>query len=364
MVDTPDPLYAGEKITYLMTVSNTRSTDAHGIVLTDTLPAGVILASAIPSQGACDNEIVCDLGTILANSSASITLVVTTTIDGLITNKASVGSLDYDQNIADNTYQEMATVLPSADISVSKVENLEPSRLDKTNAYIETIAYTLTVLNEGPSLAADVILTDTLPTTLTLTSAVTEQGSCKGPNPVKCDLGTIDIDSRVKVMIYVIPTSGGVFTSTVNIRSVAYDPDLANNTTQEVRLVDNTNPVVRWEKPVKDLEYYPTKSGWVTLEASAEDELFPNYPDQINQLVFKWWDHLFDGDGDGKNEGRFVVIGTDTQEPYQVEFDSNVLKQGDIYQIYAYAYDRAGNYGRQRIFFERLPIVFMPIIIR
>jgi uncharacterized repeat protein (TIGR01451 family) len=339
VVDSPDPLYAGEELTYILTISNTSNITATGAIVTNTLPGNVLLAEALPSQGDCmhGSNVICNLHTIAANSTANITIVVTATIDGVITNTAVVGSLSYDLNLNNNTDLEATTVSPSADLLVSTVEKLNPIRMD------ETIAYTISVLNDGPSVAAEVILTDTLPAELTLKSAIPEQGSCIKSIPVRCDLGTIDRDIGVEVIIQAEPTLGGVFTNTVNIASDTHDPNLANNTNQEIRLVDDTKPVLGWVKPVVNEDTYTTPGGWVTLEVSAVDKPFRDYPDQVDRVVFKLWDHLFDGNGDGKNEGRWVVIGTATSEPYQVEFDSDMLVPGEVYQMFAYAIDRAGN---------------------
>ena len=43
-IDYPDPLYAGDVLTYLLTVSNSSTINAPGVVVTDTLPADVQLA--------------------------------------------------------------------------------------------------------------------------------------------------------------------------------------------------------------------------------------------------------------------------------------------------------------------------------
>jgi uncharacterized repeat protein (TIGR01451 family) len=64
-IDTPDPLYPGEEITYLLTISNTSSIEAPGVIVTDTLPTGVVLGNLEP-EGICipGDEVVCNLSTI------------------------------------------------------------------------------------------------------------------------------------------------------------------------------------------------------------------------------------------------------------------------------------------------------------
>jgi uncharacterized repeat protein (TIGR01451 family) len=106
--DIPDPVGKGQLLTYQLSIHNTSSINAPDVVVTDTLPGAVLFESVDPSQGTCEGEniILCDLATINANSSASITIVVSPTIDGGITNLAAVGSSGYELNLGDNSSEE------------------------------------------------------------------------------------------------------------------------------------------------------------------------------------------------------------------------------------------------------------------
>jgi uncharacterized repeat protein (TIGR01451 family) len=101
--DTPDPVRGNQNLTYQLTISNTSSITAPFVVMTDTLPGGVNFVSAIPSQGSCNSEVICNLGSIPANSTAGITIIVKPQIDGAIINNAVVGSPSYELDLSDNT---------------------------------------------------------------------------------------------------------------------------------------------------------------------------------------------------------------------------------------------------------------------
>jgi uncharacterized repeat protein (TIGR01451 family) len=110
--DSPDPVASGGNLTYSITVSNSSGLAATGVVLTDTLPAGVNLVSATASQGPCSGTsvITCNLGTLNPSGNAFVTIVVTTGTAGLISNVAAVTTSSFDPNTADNTVTTSTTV--------------------------------------------------------------------------------------------------------------------------------------------------------------------------------------------------------------------------------------------------------------
>lgn len=111
-VDAPDPVRSGRRLTYQLTISNTSEINSPGVVVTDTLPAGVQIGSINTSQGNCisGSVVVCDLNTITANSVAWITIDVTPTVDGEMINVASVGSPGYELDLSDNTCEQETLV--------------------------------------------------------------------------------------------------------------------------------------------------------------------------------------------------------------------------------------------------------------
>jgi uncharacterized repeat protein (TIGR01451 family) len=111
--DTPDPVYTGQPLNYTLNVANNGLSPATGVVLTDTLPAGVTFLSASPSQGSCshpEGKVACNLGNLAICAAAQVTVSVTAPATGTITNQATVIGVEYDPNWANNLTSQQTEV--------------------------------------------------------------------------------------------------------------------------------------------------------------------------------------------------------------------------------------------------------------
>jgi len=112
--DQPDPLVLGSNLTYALTVTNRGPSSASGVILSNTLPAGVSFVSVATSQGSCSNAsglVRCVLGSLAAGSAASVSIVVTPATATTITNTASVSANETDLNLGNNTALAVTAVL-------------------------------------------------------------------------------------------------------------------------------------------------------------------------------------------------------------------------------------------------------------
>lgn len=89
---SPDPATVGLPLTFTVTVHNGSATQR--AALKNFLPSGVSFVSATPSQGSCGaghhggGTVECVLGEIPSGSSVTVSLVVTPTVPGTLTNTA------------------------------------------------------------------------------------------------------------------------------------------------------------------------------------------------------------------------------------------------------------------------------------
>ncbi len=102
---TPIPVALSDDITWTMVVTNNGPNDATGVTVGDPLPAGTSFVAASTSQGTCTGGLVvdCDLGSMPAGTSGTITLVTTARVTGKLTNTAMVVGDESETNPADNS---------------------------------------------------------------------------------------------------------------------------------------------------------------------------------------------------------------------------------------------------------------------
>ena len=98
----PNPVIAGQNLTYALTVTNLGSTAASSVTLTDTLPASVVFVSASPGCVNLGGTVVCSVGVLSGGGGSNFTVVVNPTASGLITNTLTVASPTTDSNPVNN----------------------------------------------------------------------------------------------------------------------------------------------------------------------------------------------------------------------------------------------------------------------
>ncbi len=114
---------------------------------------------------------------------------------------------------------------PGVDLAMSMVGNPEPVYLGSN------LVYTITVTNNGPSAATNVIVNHTLPPSVVFVSATSSQGSAThSAGTVVCNIGKMEFASVVTITVTVTPAATGTISSSATVTSNESDTDLFNNT--------------------------------------------------------------------------------------------------------------------------------------
>ncbi|MBK5258553.1 MAG: DUF11 domain-containing protein [Thermoanaerobaculia bacterium] len=253
--DSPDPVLAGANITYTIALTNNGPNDATTVALTDVLPANTAFVSLLsPGSYACTTPAVGAAGTVTCNSPTLVngvtdnfTLVVqvgAATANGtIITNTATVASATTDANPANDTATVQTTVAvagAAADLLLTKSDSPDPI------AIASPLTYTLTVQNNGPSIATNVTLTDNLSASVTYLSA--SPGCTNVALVVTCSMGSIASGGTSTVTIQVMTTTIGLITNNAAVTATEADPIPGNNsasaTTDVINMIPTLSPMM------------------------------------------------------------------------------------------------------------------------
>jgi uncharacterized repeat protein (TIGR01451 family) len=230
-VEQGNPVLHGSVMNYKLAVTNNGPAQATNVVVTDTLPANVTFISVMASSpGSCSytaatRTVRCTFSSIMAGPSKAktVTIKVTPTQVGTLSNTATVTADQPDTNPGNNSSTVQSTVVPSADLSLTTTDSPDPVRRNNT------LTYTLKLNNLGPDSAINARVTDTLPAGTTFVSATASQGTCTGTATVTCTLGTLASAATVTVTIKVTPTVTGTITNNASASSDTGDPDPGDN---------------------------------------------------------------------------------------------------------------------------------------
>lgn len=122
--DSPDPVRAGNNLTYTVTVTNDGPQTATEVAFKNPISPDVDLISATTSQGTCktiEATVYCSLNSLAAGSSATVTLVVQPTegtadfpaAGKMIANVSLVRAKELDSDVSNNSVTEATNAQPS-----------------------------------------------------------------------------------------------------------------------------------------------------------------------------------------------------------------------------------------------------------
>ena len=180
---SPGTIVFGQPVTYTLTTRNNGPSQAVGATITDPLPAGLTFASSPSGCTVAASTVTCPVGTLDPGATSTVTFTANTPAGGSgdVSNTATVTATTPDPNTANNSATAVSTSQAQADLSLTKSASANPVAGG-------SISYTLTARNNGPSNATGVVITDTLPSGVTVVSRAPACTTAAGT--VSCPIGT------------------------------------------------------------------------------------------------------------------------------------------------------------------------------
>jgi uncharacterized repeat protein (TIGR01451 family) len=128
---------------------------------------------------------------------------------------------------------------PSVDLAVTKRDSADPVGVRRPFAYI------VTVTNNGPGNATNVVLTDTMPAGLAVLSVRASQGTCsRSGRTITCRLLALATGARATETVRTQGTRAGVVVNRARVTGDGTDSTPANNATSErTRLLAPPRPL-------------------------------------------------------------------------------------------------------------------------
>jgi uncharacterized repeat protein (TIGR01451 family) len=233
---SPNPVTPGGVLTYTLVVSNAGPNDAQNVIVNDNVSSSIIGPEFSVNGGVTFNPWLgfFDIGTLPAGASRTILIrgTVSQSATGCINNTAIVTSTTPDPNFLNNVSSVCTEIAPQAEADVSVVKTASPNPVAPGGV----LTYTIVVANAGPNDAQNVVLTDSIPSSIIGPEFSINGGVTFNPWPGSLSLGTLPVGTSRTILIRgtVSQSATGTITNTANVTSTTPDPNPFNNTSTVV----------------------------------------------------------------------------------------------------------------------------------
>jgi uncharacterized repeat protein (TIGR01451 family) len=256
----------GSTQVFTVTVTNKGPSQATGVKVRDLLESGYQFTGATPGLGTYDqNTGDWTVGALTVNQSVNLRLIGTVKATGTYNNSAQViASTEPDPDPTDNVASVSASAVEAADLSLIK-------QASKNAPYVgESVVFTVTVTNTGPTPATGVKIKDLLSSGYTFVSSI-QPGSYNAQTGM-WDVGTLPAGENMKLAITAQVKATGIYQNIAEVEeSTVLDPDSTPG--NGVITEDDYGTITLVPVPVADL--------------SIEKTLVTTKPETGKEIVFR-----------------------------------------------------------------------------
>ena len=191
-------------VTYTIEVTGTGTGASTGVQLVDTIPAGMSLVSSDPEGTLVGDQLSIQLGTQNPFETTSVSVVLRANQPGDWTNEVAVSSTE-----GATASAEVTTTVVQPILAITKTGPI-------TSLLDESFAYTITVTNNGNGVAANTIVTDTLPEGLAHVSSDPAGTFSEEDGTVTWNVGDLNPGDTATVSVRVMGTTAGAMANTAS----------------------------------------------------------------------------------------------------------------------------------------------------
>ena len=256
---TPGPYNPGDNVTFSITVYNQGTLDATGIVVTDYIPTGLILNDgAWSNDGASSGTSTRTVGDLESGSSTTVTIsfmISETFQDTLITNNVEITSAtnalglededgaistidgssdDTSEVVTDNDVDDEASGTPGSSDNATDVDDYDPAQIgvlqnfdlalkkeisnSTPGPYIQgsMVTFDIWVYNQGTLDATGIVVTDYVPTGMTIVDSNWGGNGSSGPVSSTRNVGSLESGDSTMLTITIQVNDGFMGTTLTN----------------------------------------------------------------------------------------------------------------------------------------------------
>ncbi len=223
----PTNVFAGTNFSYTITLTNSGPSTATSLVVTDALPAGVTFVTGTAGYSVTNGIVTWPVASFTNGATTNFSIMVTAPANAsTFTNIVSGGSSTFDPVFNNNDGSAAGAKVITA---VTPVADIQTTKIGPTNVFAGTnFTYTIAVTNIGPSTAANITISDVLPTGVTFVSAT--GGGIPSSSNVVWQIASFTNSAFTNFSLTVTaPANAGTITNIVSSTSDTIDPVPVNN---------------------------------------------------------------------------------------------------------------------------------------
>ena len=291
-------------LTLTLTISNNGLDNASDVKVGNILPNGFTYINSTIEY--IDNEFY--IGNLSSGSSETIDIYCKVDITGTCYNNANISGFEYDFDTSNNIHIKEIIVNPSCELEISQtVTNLNPN-------FYELVNWTITVKNNGPDIAHNVVVDDLLSNSL----LYIKDSSDNDYNHVsgKWNIESIGIGESVSITITSRVINSGAIVNYINCSCQEYDYNMDNNNYSiSIKVNSSSDLTLNISSNASNVNYHDNIKFIITIKNNGVDnasnvkvsDVLPIGFIYINSTV-EYWHNTFDIGNLSLNEELTIEI--------------------------------------------------------